>query len=466
MSVRYLRCLVVAMALLGCTGTGLAASAFPSDNDDDTRVLDLGSAWRLAQDEDASYQAAQSEREAGKKQRALGRSGMLPQVHASASRTKTWGHLKEPGPFGDKQRKSLDYTARENEIEATQKIFDWSEINEWRQGNAKADKSLAVFDTKVRDTATRLVNRYLQALLTQEKVELTKQNLRDDKQHVKIAKDLYERGEGTITDVQEAKAKQSSTRADLVEARTSLAVARRELQEMTGDNTRPVQRLKSDFEPKPLHPSSLGAWIAQAKENNADIHEGEKEAQVASREVDKAIGQMLPTLEATGSYSRDHSDTLSLLDVDSRVKSIGAQLEVPIFSGGENWARMQQSRYESRQSKQELAATNEEVEVEVTRQYQETVSGAEHIKALEKAVDTSQKALAATRKSYKGGERSINDILDTQQQLYEDKEELLQARLDYVNARIQLKAAAGSLNDEAMVKAADEWFGQEAVAQQ
>src|SRR5690606_29250987 len=160
--------------------------------------FDLASAWQAALRNDPSYQAAISEREAGQTNRAMGRAGLLPQVSASLGRTKMDGTLDSPGQLGNVVTEDLDYTAKTNEIRATQSLFNWSRIAEYRQGHARADYSLAVFDTRAKDTAVRLVNRYFQALLAYENVVLARNNLDANEKHVKAAQRRFDSGEGTI----------------------------------------------------------------------------------------------------------------------------------------------------------------------------------------------------------------------------------------------------------------------------
>ncbi|MEJ1731463.1 TolC family protein, partial [Escherichia coli] len=84
-------------------------------------------------------------------------------------------------------------------LRATQTVFNWSRIAEYRQGHARADYSLAVFDTKAKDTAVRLVNRYFQTLLAYENVELARNNLDANEKHIVAAQRRFDSGEGTVT---------------------------------------------------------------------------------------------------------------------------------------------------------------------------------------------------------------------------------------------------------------------------
>lgn len=439
-----------------------ASSAAPPAGAD--APLGLDAAWQLAKAHDPTYLAAISEREAGQANRALGRAPLLPQISASVGRNKNTGTLEAPDGRGNTISEDLDYMSRTNQIQLNQALFDWAKIAGAREGSAKADYSLAVFDTKARDTATRLVSRYLQALLSYQNVVLSKNNLAANEQNILIAQRRFQGGEGTITDVREATSRRDVSRADLIQAQDALVIARRELQEMTGVAADSLRDLKPGFEPLPLDPPQLSAWLARAQAANADVRTGEQSLRVADREVDKAFGGHLPTVTGIASRSVDQSDSISTLNEKSYMTAVGVQITVPIFSGGQTHAQVQQARHSRDQTGQQLAATREQVAVDTTRQYQGVVSGAERIHALETAVRTSALALEAMRKSYQGGTRSITDILDAQDQLYKAQRDLVQARLQYVNARIGLNAVAGDLDDQAIAAAARTWFGTRALA--
>src|SRR5690606_3943808 len=229
-----LLCTVLSVALVPALAHGQQAPAAASASTAAIGSYDLATAWRAALQNDPSYQAAISEREAGQTNRAMGRAGLLPQVSASLGRTRMDGTLDSPTASGTVATEDLDYTAKTNEIRATQSVFNWSRIAEYRQGHARADYSLAVFDTRAKDTSVRLVNRYFQTLLAYENVVLARNNLDANEKHIVVAQRRFDSGEGTITDVRETSSRRDLARAELIRRQDALVVARRELQEMVG----------------------------------------------------------------------------------------------------------------------------------------------------------------------------------------------------------------------------------------
>jgi len=156
-------------------------------------------------------------------------------------------------------------------------------------------------------------------------------------------------------------------------------------------------------------------------------------------------------------------ETVSTRDQHSTSTSVGFQLALPIYSGGLTSAQVKQAGHYRDQSAQELAATREQVAVEVTRQYQAVVSGAQRIEALVLAVASSAEALEAVEMGFQAGTRSIVDILDSQDQLYRSRLDLTRARLEYVLARLSLAGAASMLDAGTIEAASRTYFGPDQI---
>ncbi|MFJ1300411.1 TolC family outer membrane protein [Pseudomonadota bacterium AL_CKDN230030165-1A_HGKHYDSX7] len=421
------------------------AAAAPAAGIPANAPLTLSQAWRLTLENDPTYQAAESERDASQTNRAMGRAQLLPQVSGSLGRNKIRGDIEEPDAFGGVARTDLDYMSRTNEIRLTQTVFNWGRFAEYRQGHARADYGLAVFDTKAQDTVVRLFNRYLQALLSYENVKLLDGKLKANEQQITVAKRRFDLGEGTVTDVREAQSRRDLARADLIQAQDALIVASRELQEMIG---RPPQQLTNidPFDARRTAARDLEQWMGRAMQDNAEIRSGLQAYKISDQEIDRAFGGHLPTVDAIASRRKVSAETLSTRDQDSTTTSVGVQINVPIFSGGMTSAQVDQARFNRDRAGQELAATRERIAVEVTRQYQGVVSGAERVAALEVAATSSAEALKAVQKGFQAGTRTIVDILDAQDQLYQARLDLSKSRLQFIQARLALASAAGNLD--------------------
>lgn len=424
-----------------------------------TQTLTLVQAWQMALEHDPTFQAAISEREAGQTERAIGRAGLLPQIGVSASRNKVRGTLDQPGPQGQTISQDLDYTSRVDEIRGTQTLFNWGRFAEYRQGHARADYSLAVFDTKENDTTYRLINRYFQTLLAFENVLLTESRLDANTTYVTAAERRFDGGEGTITEIREAMSRRDLARADLILAQDDLKLAVHELQEMVGRTPLRVFRVKDDFRPGTLQPETIEGWLALALSNNPEIRAGYEAVRMSHNEVHRTFGDHLPSLDAVVARRKASGETISTRSQKSLTTSYGLQASLSIFSGGRTHAQVTQARHNRDRSRFELDATHDQTIVEVTRQYQGVKSGSERIAALVQAVESSGQALVAVERGFDAGTRSMVDVLDAQDFLYQSRLDLMQARLEYIVARLMLAGAADTLDAQVLSETTAEYFG-------
>ena len=280
-------------------------------------------------------------------------------------------------------------------------------------------------------------------------------------QQLKTAEVQFKAGDGTITDVDEARARRDLARAQLIEARNQLTVAMRSLQELVGDKPVSLAQLKADFA-KQLKPEleTLDTWLDRALETSADIAAQRRALEVAEREVDKNRAGHLPTVDVYASSGRSQSDSFSSINQEYRTRQLGVQVNIPIFSGGYTNAATTQAIANRERARNELEATVNKTHIEVTKQYSGTVSGLAKVQALELAVKSSEQALESTKMGFKAGMRSNVDILNAEEQLYTSRRDLAEAKYVYLLSRLRLKAAAGQLS-EADMGEVDSYFGAE-----
>ena len=133
-------------------------------------------------------------------------------------------------------------------------------------------------------------------------------------------------------------------------------------------------------------------------------------------------------------------------DVEQR--SIGLQLNIPIYSGGLTTSQSREAYYQLSQSEQQRESLRRQV-VESTRNLHRAVNtDIEQVEARRQSIISNQSALEATEIGYQVGTRNIVDVLDTQRRLYGAVRDYNNARYDYILDNLRLKQAAGTLNPD------------------
>ena len=130
------------------------------------------------------------------------------------------------------------------------------------------------------------------------------------------------------------------------------------------------------------------------------------------------------------------------------MRSVGVQVNIPLYSGGAVWASTTQAVAGREKARSDLDAKTSQVLVELRKQYNLVLSSALRIDALVKSVNSARLLVQATQQSVKGGVRINLDVLNAQQQMYAAQRDLAQARYNYLLSYLRLRNAAGTLNAE------------------
>ncbi|NYT63458.1 TolC family outer membrane protein [Alcaligenaceae bacterium] len=410
------------------------------------QAIDLSRAWRLMLLNDHTYQAAISEQAAAQTERSQGRAGLLPQVQAGYSRSKITGTSSQPNFLGRRVSSDLDYDSSNTYVQLRQPLLNYGRYAYYQRGNALAQQGVAVFSVKRQEAGLRLASAYFNVLLAHDDVVLRQSLAASLEGRAKAFEAQYRQSEGTRIDAQETRARLAVARADEIDAQDYLVVASRELQALLSLPPQHIAALRADFPLPPLMPPSLDEWLSRARVNNASVLAAQEAVNVAEAEVDQAASRYLPTMDLVASYGKANSENLSSLSQRSNSFTVGIQVNIPIFTGGYTTASVARARHDRSRLQFELSAALERTLAEVTRQYTNVSGGAERIKALQSAVESGRISLESANKGFALGAWSNLDVLRAEDNLYQAKYELAKAKLEYLQSRLSLAAAAGDLN--------------------
>jgi outer membrane protein len=138
--------------------------------------------------------------------------------------------------------------------------------------------------------------------------------------------------------------------------------------------------------------------------------------------------------------------------IDSTNKSVGVQLNMPLFQGGVVSSKWREAEANRERARQELENARRNVAQQARQAYLGVVSGAAQVQALQQALTSSESVLEASKLGQEVGVRTNLDVLNAQQQLFSTRRDLYQAQYDYLLNQLRLKQAVGSLGDEDLNK--------------
>lgn len=235
----------------------------------------------------------------------------------------------------------------------------------------------------------------------------------------------------------------------------ALEDAYRALEEITGRDVRTLKALPQDFQPQ--LPSALDGegWVAAALENNPGLKSQEYRVKSAEAGVESARGGHYPTLYLGANYGRNRSDgdsTNNILNVgadfesQSNSRSIGLTLSVPIFAGGATQSQVRQALAQRDIANDELEQQKRALVRNTRNAYRTLVAGVSEVEARKAAVFSARSAYDASQVGLEVGTRTVLDVLNNQQTLFNAEREYALSRYNFLQNRLQLEQAAGTLD--------------------
>jgi outer membrane protein len=404
------------------------------------RAADLIAVYHDALTSDPAYQSARAQYAAGVERLPQARAGYLPLIAGSASVFHNDVSFQN-GP-------SLSYNTTAYAVTLSQPIFrlqNWIAIGQARQQVLQAEAALA---NAGEDLVLRVSQAYFDVLLAQDNVALSGSQKTAIAEQLAQAKRNFEVGTATIVDTLEAQARYDQANAKEISDKNDLEVKRRALQQLLGSVPESLAPLKDPLVLAPPRPDDIEAWVKTADETSFTILSSRENAEIARQEVDRQRAGHLPTLDATASYARAYNPSASSAGIVGPITNsgtLGLTLSVPIFSGGLIQSRVREALANRDRADQDLENTRRAVAQSVRQNFLNVTSGIAQVQALEQALTSTQSQLDSTILGRDVGVRTSVDVLNAQQQVYQTRRDLQQARYNYVLNTLRLKAAAGQL---------------------
>ncbi|UGQ45470.1 TolC family outer membrane protein [Massilia endophytica] len=430
---RAARAVCGAMAVLALSHAGSASA------------IGLMQAYQTALKNDPTYRVAQAEYEAGLEYKNIGRAGLLPNLSANYAASKVRADVEGRDILNRETLTHPKYVSRVGNVQLRQTLINFDALARYKQGKAQTEVASHQFDAQGQELALRVTSAYIDALFSNEQLKLATAQRETLREQRKVNDRLFQKGEGTKTDMLETQAKLDIAEAEVLEAQDALRTNLATLSGIVGEEVTSLDELVPEFRMQPVKYGSFEEWLKSALDNNPELEAQRSAIEVAHQEVNKSRAGHTPKLDFVATYSKNDSETLNTYTQDSTQRSVGIQLTVPLYSGGYVNAVTRQAVAGQERARAELQARIDKITVELRKQYGTVMSSVQRLQALDKAVESSKLLVKATQQSILGGVRINLDLLNAQQQLYTNQRDLARARYNYLVSGLRLRAAAGML---------------------
>lgn len=436
-----MRLVFVKLGLAACLLQPAFASAENPQN-----LMDI---YQQALAHDPVLASAKSANLAAQEQLEQGKALFRPSVALSANANHSETDIRFNGItiFGNGGRQSFQgYGAG---VSVTQPIYR-------KQNNAQFEQSKSVVsqaDQQLLLTKQNLIVRCTQAyfdlLLAQDKLDLIAAQKAAITQQLAQAKANFDVGSSTITDVNEAQAKFDLIVAQEIATNNEVEVKRLTIQSITGVSPQKLAAVEANLKPIMPAPTDMESWVAVAQQNAIPVIMQQQAVDIASQEVERQNAVYLPTLDAVGSYVSNYANGgENGFGADLQNATIGLQLKMQLYQGGAMSSKVREAVAKKQKAQDDLEVANRQVALDTRQAYLNLSSSVAQVSAGEQALTSSKSQLDSTSLGYQVGVRTSVDVLNSQQQYYSAKRDLLQARYAYLVSQLKLKFAVGQLNEQ------------------
>lgn len=411
-------------------------------------AANLSDVFRDAQAYDAQYAAARAAWQAGQEKAAQGRAGLLPNVNLGGNLR--YNNVDSSLPGGDADFASslsggdADFASSGLSVNAAQPLFRRQNQVLYEQSKGQVKIAGMQLDVATQDLILRVAQAYFDVLQSQDNIDFINAQKAAITEQLAAAKRNFEVGTATITDTHEAQARYDLAVAQEIAERNSLDIRLRTLEKLIG---KPAGALDILIEPAQLKAESgnIDDWAARAADGNLQAEIQRIAKTIADQEVERNRAGHYPTLDAVAGYTVNNNQNFGTTQVDTRIASIGLELNLPIYQGGLTSSRVREAVANQEKARQDLENATREASLQARQAWLNVSSGAARVQALEQALTSSKAQLESTKLGLQVGVRTNLDVLNAEQQVLSARRDLAGARYAYLLSGLSLKAAVGSL---------------------
>ena len=280
--------------------------------------------------------------------------------------------------------------------------------------------------------------------------------LRQQKNIQLAAKEISKRqalGDASMIDVQEANARVSDMRAQVLAQENALELKRVAYRQLVGATPDKLAPLASVALINPTTLADANQWVQRAKEQSPQLHimrwQQAIQAQEAKRvkagdaiSVDWVAQAQLDRLMGQGKFGSSSNQMVNYM--------VGVQLQAPLNTGGMVQAREQEALKQVEKLRFDEEVVQLQIEQTIRDAWQRLATANARLTALEQSLKASQSRVVATRNAHRIGARSTNEWLGAEQDAAQAELAWLQLRIQTVMERLRLHAASGALNAAAL----------------
>jgi outer membrane protein len=354
-----------------------------------------------------------------------------------------------PNPFPSYDKNQGSTLVTSAGLTVTQTLFNgFQTSNRTRLAEGQVFAARETLRTSEQTTLLNAVIAYMNLLRDTAILELQRSNVNVLEVTLRQTRDRFNAGEVTRTDVAQAEARLSTGRSQLATAESNFISSRAVYLQVIGVPA--PARLAPAAPVDRFSPRTLDGSIARGRAEHPAVTAAMFNVDVAARQVKIAEGALYPTLSAVGNVQKSYGSVSSLTVIESLNASLAAQLSVPLYQGGAEYAAIRQAKETLGQRRMDLDTARDQIQANVTQAWGQLEAAKAQVISTSSSVTANEIAVNGVREEARVGQRTTLDVLNAQQDLLNARVALVTAQRDRVVASYTLLSASGALSPQVL----------------
>ncbi|MBY8301445.1 TolC family outer membrane protein [Vibrio fluvialis] len=357
-------------------------------------------------------------------------------------------------PAESSSSSDTDMTRKDVTLTFNQLIWDGSAtLNDMDRTAAEAEADRYQLLADASDKALVVAKIYLEATKAYEVLVLSENNLATHKEIYRDIKKRAESGIGSTADVTQVEARIAKAHGNLLAAQNNLFDAYVQFRRLVGQEPLGLIFPRADSTALPL---TVEQALEQAQKSHPVIKVAQTDVDAARFQYKQSKAPNYPTisfeasqtwLNDAGGYEGSSDETTAMI-----------RLRYNLYNGGADSDKTEGAAYQLNRAKDLRENTFRTVEEGLRLSWNALDLTLQQKEFLSDHVDSASKTVIAYRKQYLIGQRTLLDLLNTENELFEARKDYLDAKYSEQYAKYRLMNATGNLLSALRVDVPEEWM--------
>lgn len=335
----------------------------------------------------------------------------------------------------------------------TQLIWDGSStLNDMDRTEAEAESMRFQLIADAQDKALEVASIYLDAVKAQEVLLLSEGNLKTHKRIYNDIKRRVESGIGSTADLSQVESRLANASSNLLAAQNNIFDTHTQFTRIVGESPSNLVFPRADQDTIPL---TLDEAVLLAEKHHPVVKISSFDVDAANYQYKQAKGTNLPTFsfEASQAWYEDADGTEGNRDEFSAM----VRMRYNLYNGGSDSADQNRMAYQLNVAKDLRDKAHRQLAESLRLAWSALDLTLQQKQFLSDRVDSSSDTAIAYEKQYRIGQRTLLDVLNTEDELFQARRAYLDANYDEQYAKYRVLNACGTLLDSLLVDIPDEW---------